>query len=80
AKAGPVTLLIMTVCAVIYGLQMLGFVNGVFSLLHFPAFEVQQWQLWRWVSHDLLHFSVTHIIINLLWWWQLGGYIERRIG
>ncbi|HCE1934336.1 rhomboid family intramembrane serine protease GlpG [Vibrio parahaemolyticus] len=80
AKAGPVTLLIMTVCAVIYGLQMLGFGNGVFALLHFPAFEGQQWQLWRWVSHALLHFSVTHIIFNLLWWWQLGGDIERRLG
>ena len=80
SKAGPVTLLIMTVCAVIYGLQMIGFGRGVFALLHFPAFEGQQWQLWRWLSHAVLHFSVTHIIFNLLWWWQLGGDIERRLG
>ncbi len=60
-------------------LQMFGFGDGVFALLHFPAFEGQQWQLWRWVSHALLHFSVTHIVFNLLWWWQLGGDIERRL-
>ena len=80
AKAGPVTLLIMAVCVVIYILQMIGFGRGVFASLHFPAFEGQQWQLWRWLSHALLHFSATHIIFNLLWWWQLGGDIERRLG
>ncbi len=37
AKAGPVTLLIMAVCTVIYFLQMFGFGDGVFALLHFPA-------------------------------------------
>ncbi len=71
AKAGPVTLLVMAVCVVIYGLQMIGFGRGVFAAMHFPAFEGQQWQLWRWLSHALLHFSATHIIFNLLWWWQL---------
>lgn len=80
AKAGPMTLLIMTVCTILYLLQMFGFGNGVFKLLHFPAFEGQQWQVWRWLSHALLHFSVTHIVFNLLWWWQLGGDIERRLG
>ncbi|CAM3104410.1 rhomboid family intramembrane serine protease GlpG [Vibrio mytili] len=80
AKAGPVTLLIMTISIAIYLLLMFGFGRGVFELLHFPAFEGQQWQLWRWVSHAVLHFSITHIIFNLLWWWQFGGDIERRLG
>jgi GlpG protein len=80
AKAGPVTLAIMITCAAIYLLQLLGFGRGVFDWLHFPAFEGQQWQLWRWISHALLHFSITHIVFNLLWWWQFGGDIERRLG
>ena len=80
AKAGPVTLSIMLLCCVIYALQLMGFGQALFTQLHFPAFEGQKWQLWRWASHALLHFSITHIVFNLLWWWQLGGDIERRLG
>lgn len=80
AKAGPMTLLVMLVCIVIYGLRLLGMQQQVFSLLHFPAMADQQWQVWRYVSHALLHFSVLHITFNLLWWWQLGGDIEQRLG
>ncbi|NLS13631.1 rhomboid family intramembrane serine protease GlpG [Vibrio sp. SM6] len=80
AKAGPVTLVVMFACVVIYALRMLGFGQGVFDALHFPADAAQQWQLWRWFTHALLHFSVTHIIFNLLWWWEFGGDIEKRLG
>ncbi len=80
AKAGPLTLSIMTVCVAIFALQQIGMSDAVFSALHFPAESGQQWQLWRWVSHALLHFSVLHIVFNLLWWWQFGGDIEKRLG
>ncbi|KLN64461.1 MULTISPECIES: rhomboid family intramembrane serine protease GlpG [Vibrio] len=80
AKAGPVTLSIMVVCLVIFAMQQLGSGEGVFAALHFPAFAGQEWQLWRWVSHAVLHFSIMHIAFNLLWWWQLGGDIEQRLG
>ena len=80
AKAGPITLSVMVICLVIFSLQQLGFGQGVFNALHFPAVSTQQWQLWRWVSHALLHFSIMHIAFNLLWWWQLGGDIEQRLG
>ncbi|WP_217514286.1 rhomboid family intramembrane serine protease GlpG [Vibrio metschnikovii] len=80
AKAGPITLLVMMFCIGIFALQQLGLARQVFAALHFPAFAGQQWQLWRWFSHALLHFSVMHIAFNLLWWWQLGGDIEKRLG
>ncbi|MDE1333096.1 rhomboid family intramembrane serine protease GlpG [Vibrio aestuarianus] len=80
AKAGPLTLGVMSVCLVIFTLQQLGLANEVFSALHFPAVTGQQWQIWRWFSHALLHFSVLHIVFNLLWWWQLGGDIEKKLG
>lgn len=79
-KAGVFTLAIMAVCAVIFILLQIGAGDAVFNLLHFPAFASQEWQLWRWVSHAVLHFSVMHIAFNLLWWWQLGGDIEQRLG
>ncbi|MDE1315263.1 rhomboid family intramembrane serine protease GlpG [Vibrio aestuarianus] len=80
AKAGPLTLGVMSLCLVIFTLQQFGLANEVFSALHFPAITGQQWQIWRWFSHALLHFSVLHIVFNLLWWWQLGGDIEKKVG
>ncbi|NAW68902.1 rhomboid family intramembrane serine protease GlpG [Vibrio sp. V27_P1S3P104] len=80
AKAGPITLLVMLVCVANFTLQQFGWAQQVFAALHFPAVADQKWQLWRWFSHALLHFSVIHITFNLLWWWQLGGDIEKRLG
>ncbi len=80
AKAGPMTLAIMLICLVIFTMQQLGAGDAVFAAFHFPAFAGQEWQLWRWMSHAVLHFSVIHIAFNLLWWWQLGGDIEQRLG
>ncbi|SEG70833.1 rhomboid family intramembrane serine protease GlpG [Vibrio hangzhouensis] len=80
AKAGVMTLATMLVCSVIFVFQQLGLGNTIFAALHFPAFDGQQWQIWRWFTHALLHFSALHIIFNLLWWWQLGGDIEKHLG
>ncbi|TKF18788.1 rhomboid family intramembrane serine protease GlpG [Vibrio genomosp. F6] len=80
AKAGPFTLVIMLTCIVVFILQQVGFGQQIFSALHFPAIEGQQWQIWRWLSHAVLHFSVMHIAFNVLWWWQLGGDIEKKLG
>ncbi len=27
-----------------------------------------------------MHFSLMHILFNLLWWWYLGGAVEKRLG
>lgn len=63
-----------------FALQQIGFGQAIFNALHFPAVDGQQWQLWRWLSHAVLHFSVMHIAFNILWWWQLGGDIEKKLG
>lgn len=80
AKAGPFTLSMMLVCIVIFAMSQLGMGNAVFNALHFPDQTSQQWQLWRWFTHALLHFSILHITFNLLWWWYLGGDIEKKLG
>lgn len=80
AKAGPLTLLIMLVCTVIFVANQVGWGQAIFNWVHFPAVETQKWQLWRWITPALFHFSVVHIVFNLLWWWQLGGDIEQRLG
>lgn len=79
-KAGVFTLMIMCLSILVFGLGAIGFDDTLFTALHFPADVEEQWQLWRWVTHAVLHFSVSHIVFNLLWWWQFGGDIEQRLG
>ncbi|MGR5140663.1 rhomboid family intramembrane serine protease GlpG [Photobacterium sp. DNB23_23_1] len=80
AQAGPFTLLVMAVSVVIYLLWLLGLQQPVFALMHFPLMEGDEWQLWRFFSHALIHFSTLHVIFNCLWWWILGGQLERHSG
>ena len=80
AQAGPFTLLVMAVSVVIYLLWLLGMQQPVFSLMHFPVMDGDEWQLWRFFSHALIHFSTLHVIFNCLWWWILGGQLERHSG
>ncbi|SJL85100.1 rhomboid family intramembrane serine protease GlpG [Vibrio palustris] len=79
-RAGAFTLAMMALCTVIFVLQQFGLGSRVFEALHFPSTQAQHWQLWRWVTHALLHFSILHIVFNLLWWWEFGGHIEKRLG
>lgn len=80
AKAGLLTLSVMVLSALVYVLNLLGYGQVVFNWMHFPAFSEQKWQVWRWFAPALFHFSAVHIIFNLLWWWQLGGDVEKRLG
>jgi GlpG protein len=32
------------------------------------------------ISAMLSCISLMHILFNLLWWWYLGGAVEKRIG
>jgi GlpG protein len=78
---GLITHSILVTCVAIYTLSALGFFNPMSSMF---AFFVQQpfnyLQSWRFITPALLHFSLLHIVFNLLWWWQLGGLVEKIQG
>ncbi|MCG8709708.1 rhomboid family intramembrane serine protease GlpG [Brenneria sp. 4F2] len=77
--AGPLTLLVMVAAIAVYLLmQALGY-GPVMARLSYPD-AGQELQLWRWFSHALLHFSALHILFNLMWWWYLGGPVEKTLG
>ncbi|EFE97229.1 peptidase, S54 family [Serratia odorifera DSM 4582] len=80
SKAGPLTLTVMVLCILVYLLMQVLGDDNVMYWLSWPQNSEQYSQLWRWVSHALLHFSLLHIIFNLLWWWYLGGPMEKRLG
>ncbi|MFQ6372844.1 rhomboid family intramembrane serine protease GlpG [Shewanella sp. YIC-542] len=80
--AGPLTLLIMISCIIIYLVMMLGGGDGIFNALGFfgSTPDAATWQFWRVFTPSLLHFSALHIVFNLMWWWVLGGKIENQLG
>lgn len=42
--------------------------------------DVLKGDYWRLLTPVLLHFGIAHIAFNMLWLWQLGGPLERRLG
>lgn len=71
----PVTLLCVVLCLLVYGWLQLDFISATASMqLTEPA------QLWRWFTPALLHFSLTHLVFNLLWWMLLASALERQFG
>ncbi|MFH8135880.1 rhomboid family intramembrane serine protease GlpG [Pantoea osteomyelitidis] len=79
-RAGPLTMTIMVACVAIYILMQIVGARTVMVWLAWPDGPGQYFQVWRWFSHALLHFSLLHILFNLLWWWYLGGAVEKRLG
>lgn len=78
-RAGLLTRSVALLCVVIFAALHLA-PEAVFGALHYPeaitaAAIGGQW--WRLLTPAILHFSLMHIAFNLLWWWELGGLIER---
>jgi GlpG protein len=79
-QGGVLTFSVIVICIIVYGLMQIFGDDSLLDLLGYPANNSQYIQLWRWVSHVFLHFSLLHILFNLVWWWYLGGPLERRLG
>ncbi|QPB41607.1 rhomboid family intramembrane serine protease [Rodentibacter haemolyticus] len=72
--------LITAICIVVYILQQSGFEEDIMEAFHYPIYPDQERELWRYVTHSLVHLSNIHIIANLSWFWLFGGVIERYFG
>lgn len=78
-RAGILTLTVMAACVLVFILMQVLGDGAVMRLLSWPDAD-QHFELWRWFSHALLHFSLLHILFNLMWFWYLGGTLEKRLG
>ena len=79
-NAGPFTLGILVITILVFLLMSIIGDQPVMIWLAWPYDPSLKFDVWRYFSHALMHFSVLHILFNLLWWWYLGGTVEKRLG
>ncbi len=79
-RAGPLTMTMMIACIAVFILMQIVGDDVALDWLAWPADSSQYFQVWRWFSHILLQFSWLAIVFNLMWWWYLGGAVEKRLG
>jgi len=83
AHAGVVTLLIFTLCWLVFIGSKLGWAQTIFNTLQFyPNLSLNAFleDPFRLIGPAFFHFTWLHIIFNTMWWWQLAGSIERILG
>lgn len=82
ARHAPFTWLIFAFCCLVYGVSWLGGFGWVAEHLRIlpigETIETGQW--WRILTPALIHFSIIHIVFNLIWWGSLGKQIEMKFG
>lgn len=79
-RAGRFTLLLMAACIIVFIIMNVVGDQSVMIALAWPYDPSLDFDVWRYFTHALMHFSVMHILFNLLWWWYLGGVVEKRLG
>lgn len=81
--AGIVTLSVFVLCWIIFLGSQLGFARDIFNAVKFYSvlnLETLFTQPQRLIGPAFFHFSWLHIVFNTMWWWQLGGAIEKVAG
>ncbi|WP_039057739.1 rhomboid family intramembrane serine protease GlpG [Enterobacter sp. Bisph1] len=79
-RSGPLTLLIAALCIIVFiAMNVIGD-QTVMMWLAWPWDASVRFEVWRYFTHAVMHFSLVHIIFNLFWWWYLGGMVEKRLG
>jgi len=79
-RAGPLTLVLMAACILVFILMSVVGDQPMMLMLAWPYDASVEFEFWRYFTHALMHFSIMHILFNLLWWWYLGGAVEKRLG
>ena len=80
AHAGIITLSVFFLCWLIFLASTLGWSQSIFTAVQFyPQFSLDAFlaEPLRLIGPAFFHFSWLHIVFNTMWWWQLGGSVEK---
>ena len=83
SHAGIVTLVVFALCWLVFLASNFGWGNAIFRQLQFyPQLSIDGLLQapHRLLGPAFFHFSWLHIAFNTMWWWQLGGAIESKLG
>jgi len=82
SQAGVVTFVVACAVLLTAALQLIYWQQTTTALLiaERTALSFNWGEPWRLVTPAFLHFSATHLIFNVFWWWYLGGRIELTLG
>jgi len=83
SHAGLVTLAVFALCWGIFITSLLGWAKPIFTAVQFyPTLSLEALiaNPFKLIGPVLFHFSWLHIVFNTMWWWQLGGSIEKTLG
>ncbi|MGH8492969.1 MAG: rhomboid family intramembrane serine protease GlpG [Moraxellaceae bacterium] len=79
-RGGWVTRIVTLFCVLVYIAELIGG-DAVIKALGYAdgiSLVALQGEWWRLVTPAFVHFSVIHIVFNILWWWELGGLVEKE--
>jgi len=85
-KYPPATLFLVAASILVYVLITAGLRDSLIPPLLISEYirptlpEIMSGQVWRLLTPMFLHFSIFHIVFNMLWAWELGRLIEWRNG
>lgn len=81
-SGAPLTLVMLLLCAGVYLASIVGAWPTIAqSLRIFPLSQLaESHEWWRLITPAFIHFSILHVVFNLLWWTVLGKQIERTLG
>lgn len=79
-QSGPLTVLVVILCVLIFIWQQIVGDYNVMLHLAWPYDESLNFEAWRYITPAFVHFSLMHIAFNLAMWWYLAGQVEQRIG
>ena len=71
-----ITVMVTTLCVVVYLLMLFGFAEPILLVAHFPEDGTQEGEIWRYLTHTLVHLSNMHILFNLLQIYLFAGVIS----
>ena len=82
ATSAPLTALVIVIAVMVYLGMYVGFwpVIGRNLMMQPLPILLESMEFWRLLGPSVIHFSLMHIVFNLLWWGVFGGQIERKMG